>query len=1315
MKNLRIIQYEKWKSPDLRHITATAWDVASGSLLCALGPTKSDATIELVRVNLKSKPSIHESIISWDALCPNPDLVCEEIIDLHYFAEKSMSCLVLAGGDVIVIREEIFKNEEKIEIVGSIDEGITAASWSPDEELLAITTKVNTIVFMSRNFEGVIQVSMTSEDLKISNQVSVGWGKKETQFRGRGARALKDPTVPEKIDEGVLSPHDDLKVSLSWRGDGAFIVVSSVEAGKRRVFRVYSREGVLDSVSEPVDGLEGTLSWRPAGNLIAGVQRLVNHVDIVFFERNGLRHGQFRLRSTPEQNQSSKYQIQLQWNPDSTILAVLLENHIEFWSMSNYHWYLKQQVPHNNSVIHASLKWNPEKPLRCILNSNESITNIEQIFTITQTGNIPPYDHGIVAVIDGKTAKITPFRTANIPPPMSLHEFEAKSNIIDISFNDATYSIAVLHQTGISVFDWKDVADPNDVPHHSREITLPKTSLSNVKYQQISWASNNEVVTLHSCDSISHVTKFRLDIQCNESEITEITEITESTDVTSTIKSLTISTLFSFFEKDYMHTLIQSMNGEIQSLDHGRQSLTQLKLPQFLPWIHLIKYQNSLIIVGISSNGSLYANNRLLVRNCTSFITTDAHIIFTTASHFLKFIHITEVEDLEVPSEDIEDDERCRCIEKGARIVTAVPTDLCLILQMPRGNLETIYPRAMVLAGVRKLIKQMDYKKAFAHCRTHRLDMNLLYDYDPEQFLSNVGLFVKQVKKVSYLDLFLSSLREEDVTRTIYKEVKNPIIDSDKSLILNNKMEVDSLNPSEKLSKVNKICDACLRTFKTKMNENVQNIITAHVCKSPPALDDGLLVLASLMKDSPDLVEKAVEHICFLTDVNKLYNNALGLYNIDLALLVVQKSLKDPREYLPFLQNLQEMSTIRRQFSIDDFLDRHVKALSWLYELESYPEFQAYTHKHSLYSAALSLCRYNETRYADIMLLYAKYLESRSEYYSAALAYEALSDFTKATSCYLTSGPSYWRQALYCALSQSPPVSGSTLIDMASNLYEALIECKDYYSAATIQLEYLSSVSGACHAFCKGYFFTEALHLSAQKQQLELVHSIIEPGLIECFASSTELLADCKAQIMAQVPRIREIRLKAMEDPLALYQGELGGGDIDIPDDISVVPSSNLSTNRSLFTRYTGKSGRNTIGTTTSRATSKHRKKEERKRAQGKKGSIYEEEYLVNSIERLIKRVERAREGIDRLLKGMVRRGMWERARALELALENLVKLYTSIVPEVFNVNSGRPEINRDQYGQIGGVTTIQMAGEESGDQKGIPIIAPFKKLSLLG
>lgn len=50
------------------------------------------------------------------------------------------------------------------------------------------------------------------------------------------------------------------------------------------------------------------------------------------------------------------------------------------------------------------------------------------------------------------------------------------------------------------------------------------------------------------------------------------------------------------------------------------------------------------ILVTMSRTGSLYANKRLLAKNCTSFDITPAHIIFTTTQHLIKFVHITSVE-----------------------------------------------------------------------------------------------------------------------------------------------------------------------------------------------------------------------------------------------------------------------------------------------------------------------------------------------------------------------------------------------------------------------------------------------------------------------------------------------------------------------------------------------------------------------------------------------------------------------------------------------------------------------------------------------
>ena len=115
--------------------------------------------------------------------------------------------------------------------------------------------------------------------------------------------------------------------------------------------------------------------------------------------------------------------------------------------------------------------------------------------------------------------------------------------------------------------------------------------------------------------------------------------------------------------------------------------------------------------------------------------------------------------ELEVPGDEPQTDERCRSIERGAKIVTVMPTTYSVVLQMPRGNLETIYPRALVLAAIRRFVEAERYNEAFLACRNQRVDMNILHDYDPERFLANIEKIVKQINKVEHIDLLLSQLR----------------------------------------------------------------------------------------------------------------------------------------------------------------------------------------------------------------------------------------------------------------------------------------------------------------------------------------------------------------------------------------------------------------------------------------------------------------------------------------------------------------------------------------------------------------------------
>jgi elongator complex protein 1 len=48
---------------------------------------------------------------------------------------------------------------------------------------------------------------------------------------------------------------------------------------------------------------------------------------------------------------------------------------------------------------------------------------------------------------------------------------------------------------------------------------------------------------------------------------------------------------------------------------------------------------------------------------------------------------------------------KARAVEQGSRIVAVPPDDIYIVLQLPRGNLETIFPRSLVLPAIAAAIK----------------------------------------------------------------------------------------------------------------------------------------------------------------------------------------------------------------------------------------------------------------------------------------------------------------------------------------------------------------------------------------------------------------------------------------------------------------------------------------------------------------------------------------------------------------------------------------------------------------------------------
>lgn len=312
-----------------------------------------------------------------------------------------------------------------------------------------------------------------------------------------------------------------------------------------------------------------------------------------------------------------------------------------------------------------------------------------------------------------------------------------------------------------------------------------------------------------------------------------------------------------------------------------------------------------------------------------------------------------------------------------------------------------------------------------------------------------------------------------------------------------------------------------------------------------------------------------------------------------------------------------------------------------------------------------------------------------------------------------------WRESLYCAMMAS--LSPEDLTAHITNLATTLVdEAHDYLSAATIHAEHLQDVVTAARLLCRGSKFADAARLLALHGKQNLVEEIVDTGLAEAMGSMTDLLADCKAQLNAQVPRIRELRQLRAADPLAFYGGDPTGGEggADIPDNVSLAPTeASTLAGRTMFTRYTGKTGM-------SRQTSRTRRREERKRARGKKGTVYEEEYLVNSVRRLIERVNSTVAEAESLVDALLRRGMRERAAAVEKALEDVLKMCADWRDDVFEVPQVEAKNPEDEDGHLedpplpltGGSAVLaeSLGVVGGGGPKVVPVVKELTKSALL-
>uniref|UniRef100_A0A669QRK3 Elongator complex protein 1 n=1 Tax=Phasianus colchicus TaxID=9054 RepID=A0A669QRK3_PHACC len=1178
----------------------------------------------LLELDSVAQSVVREVSLSEEGFMPEDGSGC--IIGMEYLPELECVCVATAAGDILLC----YLSTKQVECVGTVDSGLCAISWSPDQELVLLATGQQTLIMMTRDFEPITEKQIHQDEFGEGKFITVGWGKKETQFHGSEGKQAAQRKQTEVLP---ASSWDDSKPRVTWRGDGQFVAVSAVcpETGARKV-RVWNRELMLQSTSEPISGLEQALAWKPSGNLITSTQEKPNRHDVVFLEKNGLLHGEFTL---PFQKGQVKVN-ELTWNADSTVLAVWLEelktvnsnpnSYVQLWTTGNYHWYLKQSLHFGNLEKNklVSLLWDSVLPYRLhILCQGWHYLFYDWHWT-TDCGMGENSKHvANVAVIDGGQSMVK-------DPTVRLgatggNGFKAN---VEIPHLDKTYRVdlgtntnEVMNPLGLRFLTW-----------------LPDDSFLVVGQDQQAARS-----VLHHLTAAPHVTgaeEEHLNLRLSLSVDGEV--------ITLCCSPVTKTVALQLADRQILKYLWEASTPILEPWQTS--SGCALQFPQLCMQTSLTRIGGEEVILGLTDRCRFFVNDTEVASNITSFATYNEFLLVTTNSHTCQCFCLKNmsVKALQVGLSSVAapNNETLRKVERGSRIITVVPQDTKVVLQMPRGNLETVHHRALVLAQIRKWLDRLMFREAFQCMRKLRINLNLLYDHNPKVFLENIETFIKQIDSVNYINLFFTELKDEDFTKTMY-----PYLSSSSN---------DQPHQQPEQKKVNLICDVMRVAMECIDPEKYcLSILTAHVKKNPPELETALQKVHDLRENiSPNVgavsAEEALKYLLFLVDVNELYDYSLGTYDFDLVIMVAEKSQKDPKEYLPFLNTLRKMEINYQRYTIDKYLKRYTKALGHLSKCgpEHFSEFLNLVKDQSLYCEALKLYPSSTQEYKDISSAYGEYLIQKQLYEQAALILARAGIFEKALDAFLSSGS--WQQAL-CMASRLG-YTKEKLSSLARTMAGKLVEQRKHAEAAMLLEQYSEDYEEAVILLLEGAFWEEALRLIHKYDRLDILETNFKPAIIEAQKSQLMFLDSQKTAFLRHKSRlqvVRELKEKACES-LQDYEAPY------CPEFDLLSETSSVVTHSDMSSRYSHSNSR------ISARSSKNRRKAERKRYSLKEGSPFEDMALLEILGENVRAVDSVKGDVHVLLKQLVLFGFDEQAEGLQQLLEEVLQLMETSIPEIW-------------------------------------------------
>ena len=412
----------------------------------------------------------------------------------------------------------------------------------------------------------------------------------------------------------------------------------------------------------------------------------------------------------------------------------------------------------------------------------------------------------------------------------------------------------------------------------------------------------------------------------------------------------------------------------------------------------LITYKKEEILIYLTNNFNLYQNGNLLSNNINSFIIFKHFLLFIqNSSSTFSQLHIIDLNDDEIKNklnnlyvQNLQyKNFNLRTLERGSSIVTC--SNIKLILQLPRGNLETINLRLIVLDEVKKLLLNKKYDEAFYICKKNKINLNFIYDLNPNFFMNNLNVFINKIN-IDDINLFINSLINEKCDE--YK------------ILFNENKKNNNINNNEK---INNICINIRKIlFDLNNDDYISSILITFTKQNPPLYLNALQLIQKLKKEKKNsLAEKSLEFLCWIVNAETLFDFSLKTYDFELVIMCAKYTQKDPKEYLNYLNNLEEIkkkSPILMKYQINLDLKNYTDALIEISKggEKFFDKCVELIEKYDLYDLALKL--FNKPEFNNLFIkineLKGDFYYNKKNYEKSCLCYLNSNNFEKSFECY---------------------------------------------------------------------------------------------------------------------------------------------------------------------------------------------------------------------------------------------------------------------------------------------------------------------------